>query len=123
MIANGVNETGRYDDEAEAVDLINDIGPAMILLPSIWPETFCYVLSTAFRLGIPPVVFDIGAPADRIRAAGFGFVLPYGLIDDIRGLNDRLRALPVASTSLDRSKFERTTYPNMLQDYYGISGH
>ena len=121
LLALGVNETGRYANDAEAAALIDTIRPAIIFLPSIWPETFCYALSMAFRLGIPPVVFDIGAPAARIAKAGFGFVLPYCLIDDIQGLNDRLCALPLSATRLDPSRTDiALVYPNMLADYYGI---
>ena len=121
LIAQGVDETGRYANDAEAMDLISAIRPALVFLPSIWPETFCYALSMAFAMRIPPVVFDIGAPAVRIAKAGFGFVLPYRLIDDIRGLNDRLRALPVASAHWDPDRAESDDlYPNMLIDYYGV---
>ena len=121
MLAQGVEETGRYANESEAIDLIDAIRPAMVLLPSIWPETFCYVLSMAFRLRIPPVVFDIGAPAARIEKAGFGFVLPYSLTDDIRGLNDRLCALPASSAHWDDTKAEvGPLYRDVLTDYYGI---
>ncbi len=90
MQALGVGETGRYADSAEALRKAAEIEPSCILLPSIWPETFSYTLSLAFDLGCPPIVFDIGAPAERVRAQGFGLILPYDLIDDLRTLNDRI---------------------------------
>ena len=91
--AAGVTETGRYATTADAFARVAAASPACIFLPSIWPETHCYALSMAFALRCPPVVFDIGAQADRVRQAGFGFVLPYELIDHIVALNDRLIAL------------------------------
>lgn len=43
---------------------------------SVWPETYCYALSEAVRAGLFPVVFDLGAQARRIKALGWGAVLP-----------------------------------------------
>ena len=44
----------------------------------------------SLAIGVMPVVFDIGAPAARIRDEGSGVILPYELVDDIPTLNDRL---------------------------------
>jgi glycosyltransferase involved in cell wall biosynthesis len=118
MAAAGVFETGRYNSAAEAVASLAKIGPSCAFLPSIWPETFCFTLSLAFGLEIPPVVFDLGAQAERVRAADFGFVLPYRLIDDIQGLNDRLRELPYADASFDWRKVGGEAYKDLLKDYY-----
>lgn len=118
MAAAGVLETGRYDSETEAIDLLAKIRPSCAFLPSIWPETFCFTLSIAFNLEIPPVVFDLGAQAERVRAAEFGFILPYRLIDDIQGLNDRLRELPYADASFDRRRVGGEAYEDLLRDYY-----
>lgn len=115
----GVDETGRYRDDAEAAERVAAIRPAFILLPSIWPETFCYTLSLAFRLGVPPVVFDLGAQADRVMRAGFGHVLPLALTDDPGGLNDRLLALPRDRTGVPLPA--AIHYPTILCDYYGLA--
>ena len=48
-------------------------------LPSVWPETWCFALSEAWRAGLDVVSFDLGAQAERIRATGRGWVLPLGL--------------------------------------------
>ena len=125
MIALGVTESGPYKTDAEAVELVTAIRPAMILLPSIWPETFCFTLSLAFDMRVPPVVFDIGAQADRVARAGFGFVLPYRLIDDTQTLNDRLLALPTSERETGKDLAARVAngdarYRSILVDYYGI---
>jgi glycosyltransferase involved in cell wall biosynthesis len=39
----------------------------MFLFPSIWPETFSYVVAEMIALGLPIVAFDLGAPAERLR--------------------------------------------------------
>ena len=90
MAAAGVGETGRYASADEAFAHLVAAEPSAILLPSIWPETYCYTLSMALAFGCPPIVFDIGAQADRVRAAGVGLVLPCELIHDISAFNDRI---------------------------------
>jgi GT2 family glycosyltransferase len=66
-----VSLAGPYrDDEVEAK--LRAIAPDVALFASQVPETFSYVLSTAFWLGIWPVVSDIGVPAERVREARFG---------------------------------------------------
>jgi GT2 family glycosyltransferase/glycosyltransferase involved in cell wall biosynthesis len=47
------------------------------LFLSGWPETFSYTLSEAVELGFIPLVPDIGAMAERVRAAGFGAVFNF----------------------------------------------
>ncbi len=90
MINAGVDETGRFLTTKDAMQAVASLSPQLILLPSIWPETWSYTLSMSLAIGVTPVVFDIGAPAARVRAEGFGVILPYELIDDIAALNDRL---------------------------------
>ncbi len=122
MLANGVTVSGKYAGESEAVALIQAIGPVAALLPSIWPETFCYALSMAFRLSLPPIVFDIGAQAERVRKAGYGFIMPYGLIDNPGDLNDRLiLSLSGAERQQPITAPGATAYPDMLVDYYGLT--
>ena len=70
--------TGRYE-EAEGEALVRAQAAQMAWLPSIWPETWSFALSLAWRAGLPVVAFDIGAPAERIRNHGQGWVLPLGL--------------------------------------------
>lgn len=121
MRAAGVTETGRYSKDEEAFDHIREIRPACIFLPSIWPETFCYALSMAFDLEVPPVVFDLGAQRDRMRDAAFGFVLPYALIEDVKALNDRLMALPFEDMA-KRGRPRPIPCRDVLADYYELSG-
>ena len=95
--------TGRYDPE-EAVDLIRAQNAALAFLPSISPETWCLTLTELWRAGLRAAAFDIGAPADRIRRTGRGFLLPLGMrahaIND--ALSDAARGrsrLPVPAAS------------------------
>lgn len=70
----GVPATGRYRI-AELPELLDRTGVNVCLVPSIWPETFCYVAEELLRLGMPVAVFDLGAPAERVRRAARGLVL------------------------------------------------
>jgi GT2 family glycosyltransferase len=82
--------TGRYA-EIEVPHLLRRERPGLVLLPSVWPETWCYALDHAMEAGIPVVSFDLGAIAERLRAAQIGILLPL----DLRPgeINDRLLGL------------------------------
>ncbi len=70
--------TGQYT-EAEAEALMRAEAATLAFLPSIWPETWSYTLTQAWRAGLRVLAFDIGAPAERIRRTGWGWLLPLGL--------------------------------------------
>jgi len=59
--------TGAYN-RTDLVDLVEAHGINMFLFPSIWPETFSYVIAELIALDMPVVAFDLGAPAERLRA-------------------------------------------------------
>jgi glycosyltransferase involved in cell wall biosynthesis len=70
--------TGPYQ-EAEAIPLIRSHDIHLAWQPSIWPETWCFTLGLAWRAGLMVAAFDLGAPAERIRRTGRGWLLPLGL--------------------------------------------
>jgi glycosyltransferase involved in cell wall biosynthesis len=51
-------------------------GVGLVVLPSIWPETHSLVLSEAWLAGAAVAAFDLGAPAERIRQHGGGWLVP-----------------------------------------------
>ena len=63
----GVELLGRYFDQ-ELPERIRDYSPHLIFVPSVWPETYCYVLSAALKSQRRVAVFDLGAQAERVRA-------------------------------------------------------
>lgn len=83
--------TGPYRDDAEALALFAAHRPALAFLPSIIPETWSFTLGLAWRAGLPVAAFDLGAPADRLRATGRGWLLPLGL--PLNRVNDALLAV------------------------------
>ncbi len=53
--------------EAEKIDLI--------FIPSVWPETFSYTAQEAMEMGMPVAVFDLGAPAERVKGYSKGLII------------------------------------------------
>ena len=49
----------------------------LICILPIWPETFCYTLSEAILAGVPVLVTDIGAVAERVKEMECGWTVPY----------------------------------------------
>ena len=89
MLAAGpVFITGRYA-EAEAEALIRAQAADLALVPSVWPETWCFTLSLAWRAGLRAAVFALGTPAERVERTGWGHVLPLGMRPS--AINDWLR--------------------------------
>jgi glycosyltransferase involved in cell wall biosynthesis len=70
--------TGTYGAN-ELPGLIIRQAADVAFLPSIWPETWCFALSEMWRAGLSVLAFDIGAPSERIRANGRGWLMPLGL--------------------------------------------
>ncbi len=66
------------------------------LLPSIWHETFSYVTSELMAHGLPLAVFDLGAPAERVRGYARGAIIPAidarAALDTLFALRERLAA-------------------------------
>lgn len=68
-----INYTGSYDIqniqkivEAEKINAI--------LFPSLWPETFSYLVSEEIKMGLPIVCFNYGAQAEKIKAYPRGII-------------------------------------------------
>lgn len=53
------------------------------LIPSIWPETFCYTVHEALATGLPVLAFGIGAQGDAVRAAPNGIEMDFDLEADL----------------------------------------
>ena len=111
LAAGSVFITGRYE-EGEAIALIRAQNADLTFLPSIWPETWCFALTLAWEAGLSVAAFDIGAPAERIRRAGRGWLLPLGLSASainaaLLGLGDP-RLAPGVATGQSRNETHQT---------------
>ncbi|MGN0902530.1 MAG: glycosyltransferase [Succinivibrio sp.] len=61
-----VTVTGPYSRE-ELPKLVERYEVDVILIPSVWPETFSYTTSEAIKMGVKTVCFDLGAQADKVK--------------------------------------------------------
>lgn len=69
-----VRQTGPYRHEQLAHE-IQRAGVNVVLIPSIWPETFSYVTQEMIELGLPVACFNLGAPAERVSRYPKGLIL------------------------------------------------
>jgi GT2 family glycosyltransferase len=116
LLATGkVFVTGRYG-EAEAPHLLQREQPDIAWLPSVSPETWCYTLDYALAAGLPVVAFDMGAIAERLRAAGVGELLPLEL--EPSQINDHLLKLGKRTrlTDLTESEYLQTELSHSRDD-------
>jgi len=66
--------TGRYElDKLPQIIQEHDID--VFLIPSIWPETFSYTTQEIIMMELPLMVFDLGAPAERVKKYDKGYIL------------------------------------------------
>jgi len=67
-------ETGRYSQESlPRLTLQNDID--LFFISSICPETFSYTTEEAMKMGLPVTVFNLGAPAERVKYYEKGLII------------------------------------------------
>ncbi|MCM3729748.1 glycosyltransferase [Neobacillus cucumis] len=66
--------TGKYQAE-QLPSLLEKYKIALVINPSICPETYSYTTSEALLAGYPVITFNIGAPADRIKNYKCGWII------------------------------------------------
>jgi len=111
-----VTISGAYQED-ELEGLLRKARCHLAFIPSLWPETYCYTLSAAFRWQIHPVAFALGAVAERIESAGWGDLIP--LDSSPQAVNDALLAVepqPFPPGATRDALGAR--YPSFLDDYY-----
>jgi hypothetical protein len=110
-----VRVTGPYP-ESEIYRRLAAAECQLAFLPSLVPETFMYALSIAMAARIYTICFDLGAQAERLKAWGWGRLLPadagpesvnQALLDSLHLLNQTPPPGPAVAS-----------YPHILSDYY-----
>lgn len=67
--------TGEYH-VSDLPKLVYEHDIDIFLIASIWPETFSYTTAEVMKMGLPIASFELGAPAERIKAYDKGLILP-----------------------------------------------
>lgn len=90
---------GRFD-HAEVAGLLANLD--LVVIPSIWDETYCLVFQEAMAARVPAIASAVGGLADRMTHGQNGFLVPPG---DVGALASRLGAvledLPRVRAGLD----------------------
>ena len=73
--------TGRYQRE-ELPNLVKEHNIDIFLIPSICPETFSYTTQEIIMMDMPLMVFNLGAPAERVKEYAKGVVLDKDYIEN-----------------------------------------
>lgn len=66
---NNVNYTGVYFRK-DIFKLLEENEINIVCILSVWPETFCYTLSEAWKCNIPVITVNIGATGERVKNNG-----------------------------------------------------
>ncbi len=74
--------TGRYERE-NLPSLVKEHNIDIFLIPSICPETFSYTTQEIIMMQLPLIVFDMGAPAERVNEYDKGVVIKPDYIENI----------------------------------------
>jgi len=81
-----------YRPSGEVLDLIG--GAAVLVMPSIWYETFGRTIIEAFAKGTPVIASRLGAMAELVDAGRTGLLFEPGSAADLAACVDRLLADP-----------------------------
>ena len=82
--------TGRYKKE-ELANIIKTNEIDIFLIPSIWPETFSYTTQEIINMNIPLIVFNLGAPAERVKKYKKGYIINNINVNDILNTIDNFK--------------------------------
>lgn len=115
-----VTISGEYEPD-DLPAMVEATGARIALFLHGWPETFSYTLTEAASLGLIPVVPDIGAPAQRIRAAGLGVVFPFpidvaNVVEVLQGITDG--TVPFAGNGARPLGFDTSESHDRLRSLY-----
>ena len=72
----------------------------VVVVPSIWYETFCFVISEAFAMGVPVITNDLGVLGERVRPGVDGVLVAPGDVDQLAQVLQRLHDDPALRQQL-----------------------
>jgi glycosyltransferase involved in cell wall biosynthesis len=75
---------GRYKDFDHLRQIIYENKIDIVILPSIWPETFSYTLSEAWAIGVPVIVSRLGALKERVEENKAGWIVDINNVESVK---------------------------------------
>jgi len=90
--------TGQFE-RSDLPKIMEEYNVDVVLIPSIWPETYSYTTTEAIMMGLPVIVFDLGAQAERVKKLSAGFV-----VNSFSDLVDLIEKLLRDKSTLERIK-------------------
>jgi glycosyltransferase involved in cell wall biosynthesis len=112
---------GRYS-RSELPEKIRQIGPALSMILSTVPETYCHTLTEAWAMGLPVVASDIGALRERILKHGGGWLVDYrnpeGIWNKLIEIIQDRKSFSDVCDSIDKIKIR--SEGEMAQDYSAL---
>jgi glycosyltransferase involved in cell wall biosynthesis len=115
-----VDVSGRYR-ESDVFERMAAARCHLAFLPTVCPESFMYTLSIVMAAGFYTVCYDLGAQAERVRAWGWGQVLPLDM--EPHAVNNAILAAGrwVAAEPRSPRPPVPAAYPDALKSYYGFA--
>ena len=89
---NEIAATGPYN-HSELAQLLRENEVSVVVLPFTWPETFSYTTNEICELGVPIVVSNIGAPAERVASYEMGMAVDINAESMLYGIISLLRLM------------------------------
>ena len=88
-----VTQTGKYQHD-QLSKLIESSGANIFFFPSIWPETFSYVVQELITMKLPTASFKLGAPAERLEIYPKGLLIesmnPVDILDELISFHQKI---------------------------------
>lgn len=107
----GVDIYGKYRLK-DLPGLVRQFGINIVLVPSLWPETYNFVTDEVMALGLPVVGFDIGAHAGRLRNYSKSRLVPLERQSDAEFLEGEILSL-----------FEKCAVPEVSKEKHEVSAY
>jgi len=92
--SNHFHTTGRYKRN-ELPDIIKHEQIDMFIIPSIWPETFSYTTQEIMMMELPLMVFNLGAPAERVKDYAKGYIIDEVNTESVLEMIHRIQTEPI----------------------------
>ncbi len=116
-----VIQHGEYN-RTELKAKIEKANPHLVMILSICPETYCLTLDEAWNAGVPVVVSPYGAPPERVRATGAGWIVDRVELATVRELLEKILSNPAdyKQKSASIANVKLTSIAKLGREYSGI---